>query len=73
MKVVRSYGRFGEQYLDLEDAAFNFQTSEALVKTKFRMLNHWFEEVKRLKKENRELKQQLEKLSENEERDLSHS
>ena len=62
MKVVKPYGRDGEQYLDLEDPAFQYQTSEALVKTKFRRLDYWFEEAERLKKENKGLKLQLEKL-----------
>lgn len=62
MKVVYPYGRHGEQYLDLEDSAFSFETSERLVKTKFRMLNHWFEEARRLEEENIQLKTKLEQL-----------
>ena len=62
MKVIYPYGCSQESYLDLEDPAFDFRTSEALVKTKFKMLDHWFEEVERLKKENKGLRLQLEKL-----------
>lgn len=62
MKVVKPYGRHGEQYLDLEDPAFQYQTSEALVKTKFRRLGYWFEEAERLQKENTQLKAELKQL-----------
>jgi len=55
---MRIYESCGEQYLVLDGSTYG--TSAALVKQKFKMLEHWAEEARRLEKENAELRLQLE-------------